>query len=102
MVKLALEESGYLGKLNPEKEEDLSRIENIKELVSVVQSFPNIDDFLANIALMEEEYFPQGKLESQNNHVAVNLMTLHRAKGTEFPVVFISGLEEGLCSLPRP
>jgi DNA helicase-2/ATP-dependent DNA helicase PcrA len=45
---------------------------------------------------MEEEYFPQGKLESQNNHAAVNLMTLHRAKGTEFPVVFISGLEEGL------
>ena len=97
LVKLALEESGYLGKLNPEKEEDLSRIENIKELVSVAQNFPNIDDFLANIALMEEEYFPQGKLESQNGQAAaVNLMTLHRAKGTEFPVVFISGLEEGL------
>jgi DNA helicase-2/ATP-dependent DNA helicase PcrA len=97
LVKLALEESGYLGKLNPEKEEDLSRIENIKELISVAQNFPNVDDFLANIALMEEEYFPQGKLESQNSQVAaVNLMTLHRAKGTEFPVVFITGLEEGL------
>ncbi|MBP8591311.1 UvrD-helicase domain-containing protein [Candidatus Shapirobacteria bacterium] len=97
LVKLALEKSGYLEKLNPEKEEDLSRIENLKELISVAQSFPNIDDFLANIALMEEEYFPQGKFENQSNqNPAVNLMTLHRAKGTEFPIVFITGLEEGL------
>ncbi len=97
LVKLALEKSGYLEKLNPEKEEDLSRIENLKELISVAQSFPNIDDFLANIALMEEEYFPQGKFENQESqNPAVNLMTLHRAKGTEFPVVFITGLEEGL------
>lgn len=97
LVKLALEKSGYLEKLNPEKEEDLSRIENLKELISVAQSFPDIDDFLANIALMEEEYFPQGKIENQESqNPAVNLMTLHRAKGTEFPVVFITGLEEGL------
>jgi len=79
-----------------ETEENLARLENIKELRSVATEFPNINEFLENVALVETEQF-----KSQNtNHVsrrdAVTLMTLHAAKGLEFPIVFIVGMEEGL------
>lgn len=96
-----VEKTGYLSKYKRETEENLARLENIKELRSVATEFPNINEFLENVALIEAEQLDSGKIQSQvTNHQsprnAVTLMTLHSAKGLEFPVVFIVGMEEGL------
>jgi DNA helicase-2/ATP-dependent DNA helicase PcrA len=87
----------YLDKYKRETEENLQRLENIKELRSVAAEFPNINEFLENVALVEAEVsFSEspGSLDDEKNRVT--LMTLHSAKGLEFPVIFIVGMEEGL------
>jgi DNA helicase-2/ATP-dependent DNA helicase PcrA len=66
--------------------------ENIKELRSVATQFPNIFEFLENVALVEAE---ENKTHTETNE-AITLMTIHAAKGLEFPVVFLIGMEEGL------
>jgi len=91
----------YLNKFKKEDEESISRLENIKELKSVAQKFPDINEFLENIALMEQEYLPKEKIFNDKPHNKITLMTLHAAKGTEFPVVFITGMEEGLLPHSR-
>lgn len=92
-----LGETGYLELYNPEVEEDLRRLENIKELRSVATEFPHLTDFLENVALVQQEYLPdQPSAFGHTLNEAVTLMTLHAAKGLEFPVVFIIGMEEGL------
>ncbi|MGI5825997.1 MAG: ATP-dependent helicase [Patescibacteria group bacterium] len=88
----ALRASGYLELYDPEIEEDLARLENIKELRSVATQFTNLNDFLENVSLVEQEQLSG----DQNSAESVTLMTLHSAKGLEFPVVFIIGMEEGL------
>ncbi len=90
--------SGYLELFNSEKEEDLYRLENIKELRSVAAEFPDLSQFLENVSLVEQEYLPNQKLKTKadSSSSAVTLMTLHAAKGLEFPVVFMVGMEEGL------
>jgi len=85
----------YLNLYNSEVEEDLARLENIKELRSVAAQFANLNDFLENVSLVEQEYLPDNQLKSEKPN-AVTLMTLHAAKGLEFPVVFLVGMEEGL------
>ncbi len=102
VLNLVLEKSSYLERFKPENEDDLSRLENIKELESVALEFPELNQFLENIALMEQEYFPQNQLkEFSQNKERVTLMTLHSAKGTEFEVVFLAGMEEGLLPHSR-
>ena len=101
LLNSVLNESGYLSKFKENNEEDLSRLENIKELKSVAQKFPDINEFLENIALMEQEYLPQKKIFNNKSENNITLMTLHAAKGTEFPIVFITGMEEGLLPHAR-
>lgn len=84
----------YLELYNPDDEEDLARLENIKELRSVAEQFPRLLDFLENIALTEKE--AKSKRIVDDVRGAVTLMTLHSAKGLEFKTVFLVGLEEGL------
>lgn len=90
-----LKRSSYLERYDKEDAEDRARLENIKELRSVALEFPNLIKFLENVALVEQEYMPDGQYEAQGNN-AVTLMTMHAAKGLEFKIVFIVGLEEGL------
>jgi DNA helicase-2/ATP-dependent DNA helicase PcrA len=90
-----LEKTGYLELFLKETEENFARLENIKELRSVAAEFPNINEFLENVALVEAEQRSRGK-GGESSRDAVTLMTLHAAKGLEFPVVFIVGMEEGL------
>ena len=71
-----------------------SRLENIKELKSVADHFPSLDEFLQQVALVESEYSQEEKKRRKND--GVRLMTLHQAKGLEFKVVFITGLEDGI------
>lgn len=90
--------TGYLDLFAKESEENLARLENIKELRSVATEFPDINEFLENIALVEADQINNKQLtvNSEQSRNSVTLMTLHAAKGLEFPVVFIVGLEEGL------
>jgi DNA helicase II / ATP-dependent DNA helicase PcrA len=86
--------TGYLELYNPEDEEDAARLENIKELRSVAQEYPQLHDFLENITLTERESKRAGEREGERG--SVTLMTLHAAKGLEFKTVFLVGMEEGL------
>lgn len=93
-----LQQTAYQEKYSRETEENMARLENIKELRSVAQEFPKLSEFLENVALVEAEQQNAGtldytKMEDENK---VAMMTLHSAKGLEFPVVFIVGMEEGL------
>lgn len=101
LMDAVLQKTDYLSKYKIESEENLARLENIKELRSVATEFPNIHEFLENVALVEAEQDDKGKIKSQisnlkSQHNSVTLMTLHAAKGLEFPIVFIVGMEEGL------
>ena len=96
LLDQVLEATGYLDLYNPKDEEGLSRLENIKELRSVAAEFPSISEFLENVALVEQEHLPDHPANSQKKRNAVTFMTLHAAKGLEFPIVFLVGMEEGL------
>ncbi len=85
----------YLSLYDPKDEEDITRLENIKELRSVAIEFPSLSSFLENVALVEQEHMPDHPRKDEKIN-AVTLMTLHAAKGLEFPYVFIIGMEEGL------
>jgi len=91
LMDRVLEATDYLSLYNASVEEEAYRLENIKELRSVATEFPNLTTFLETIALMEDQDARRVKRE-----IAVTLMTLHAAKGLEYPIVFIVGMEEGL------
>lgn len=88
--------TGYLDLYDAHVEEEQSRLENIKELRSVATEFPDLGQFLENVALVEQEYMPERLKNREGHRNAVTLMTLHAAKGLEFPIVCIVGMEEGL------
>lgn len=91
-----IREIGYLDLYKKESEENISRLENIKELRSVATEFPNLSEFLENVALVEQEESSKSHVIPNDESGKVTLMTLHAAKGLEFPVVFIIGMEEGI------
>jgi ATP-dependent DNA helicase UvrD/PcrA len=97
MVEAAFTESGYLIELETERTiEAMGRVENLKELVGVAREFEarqpdgSLADFLEQIALVSEQD------EYDEDDPAVTLMTLHNAKGLEFDVVFMVGMEDGV------
>ena len=96
-ISLVIEKSGYLRELSEEKTpENESRIDNLQELVNVAGEFEPEDlnnvlgEFLSQVALVSDI----DGLENISNNAT--LMTLHSAKGLEFPIVFLAGLEEGI------
>lgn len=97
IIDLVLSKTGYLEFLDDGTLEGAARIENVKELRSVAAQFPLLEDLLENISLVEREYLPENSaLDTDGKKNAITLMTLHAAKGLEYEVVFIVGLEEGL------
>lgn len=95
LLGLILETTEFLKQFDEEIDEELSRIENVRELQAVASEFEKLSDFLENVALVQSEY-SSGEKTSTAKKDHVTLMTLHAAKGLEFPVVFMIGLEEGL------
>jgi DNA helicase-2/ATP-dependent DNA helicase PcrA len=91
--------TGYLDQYNPDIEEDYARLENIKELKSVGVTHTDVVEFLEQVALVESEY-SQGEKTGRSRD-GVRLMTMHQAKGLEFPYVFVVGLEEGILPHSR-
>jgi DNA helicase-2/ATP-dependent DNA helicase PcrA len=97
LTKLVVEKSGYLDRLKAEGTiEALNRLENVNELLAAIGEFENmhpgasLDDFLAEVSLLTDiDVYDE-------TSDAVTLMTLHNAKGLEFPIVFITGMEEGV------
>ena len=90
VLQLALEGSGYLAELEASDTiEDHTRIENLGELVGSAREFTVIEEFMEQVALVADT----DQLDDDNQVV---LMTLHSAKGLEFPTVFLAGVEEGV------
>ncbi|HVN70331.1 MAG TPA: DUF3553 domain-containing protein [Candidatus Binatia bacterium] len=97
LLVAAMERSGYVRELQSEDTHDArARLENLQELVGVAREYeasdeePSLAGFLANIALVSD----LDTLEEDASYVT--LMTLHSAKGLEFPSVFLTGFEEGV------
>lgn len=97
LLNKVIEETGYVEELKAEDtEESRARIENIDELISKVVSYeqdaeePSLDGFLSEVALIADI----DSVEESDNRVL--LMTLHSAKGLEFPNVYLAGMEDGI------
>ncbi len=91
LIEHLLEASGYLGELRAEHSVEADgRIENLAELVGVAREFPRADDFLEQVSLVSDT----DSLDDDESSVV--LMTMHSAKGLEYPVVFLLGMEDGV------
>jgi len=91
LVRAVVEQTGYLAELTAEgTHEAESRIENITQLVTVASSYETLEEFLSMVALVSDAD------ELGEAAERVSLMTLHIAKGLEYPAVFLVGLEEGI------
>ncbi len=89
-LQIVLDESGYSEMLKNKKDlENENRLENIKELLSAMKEFDNLESFLEHVALATS-------LDQDWESEKVNLMTLHASKGLEFDIVYLPGWEEGL------
>ena len=90
LLQVILDESGYSLKLKNKKDlENESRLENIKELLSAMKEFDNLESFLEHVSLATS-------VDQEWDGQKVNLMTMHASKGLEFDVIFLPGWEEGL------
>ncbi|OGP15953.1 MAG: ATP-dependent DNA helicase PcrA [Deltaproteobacteria bacterium GWA2_50_8] len=96
-VKSVMEESGYIDDLKQQKTlEAESRLENLDELLNVISDYesreeePTLERFIDQVSLVQDSD------EIDRSGGVVSLMTIHLAKGLEFPVVFMGGMEEGL------
>ena len=90
LAEIVLDESGYTAMWQADKSADAAgRLENLKELVRSMEEFENLAGFLEHISLVMDR-------DSAEGEQAVNIMTLHSAKGLEFDTVFLPGWEEGL------
>ncbi len=101
VIDRILPASGYLEKYDENDKDDYRRLENIKEMSSVAQQFPDLGRFLESVALVQQEYSVQERRKKDSLDRAVKLMTLHSSKGLEFDIVFIAGMEEGLLPHSR-
>ena len=95
LAEAILEESGYTTMWQNDKTPEApGRLENLKELVKALENFENLQGFLEHVALIMDN-------EADDNERKVSIMTLHAAKGLEFPAVFLPGWEDGLFPSQR-
>ena len=91
VLRAVIDATGYVAELEAERSiEAVGRIENINELVGVAEEHRDLDTFLEAVSLVADTD------ELSEDQTSVSLMTVHTAKGLEFPVVFIAGMEEGV------
>ena len=95
LAETILDESGYTEMwLNDKTPEAPGRLDNLKELVKALEQFDNLQGFLEHVSLIMDN-------ETEGAEEKVTIMTLHAAKGLEFPVVFLPGWEDGLFPSQR-
>jgi len=96
IIKLVLDRSGYKKFINDGSVEAEARLENISELVSVAAKYDQLEPGMSLSIFLEEVSLIADIDSMKDEDNAVTLMTVHSAKGLEFPYVFIAGLEEGV------
>ncbi len=95
LAEQILEESGYTEMWQNDKTPEApGRLENLKELIKALEQFENLQGFLEHVALIMDN-------ETDDGGTKVSIMTLHAAKGLEFPAVFLPGWEDGLFPSQR-
>jgi DNA helicase II / ATP-dependent DNA helicase PcrA len=95
LAEVILDESGYTAMWQNDKTPEApGRLENLKELVKALEEFENLQGFLEHVSLIMDN-------EQDDAEPKVTLMTLHAAKGLEFPAVFLPGWEDGLFPSQR-
>ena len=95
LAQIILDESGYTGMWQNDKTPEApGRLENLKELVKALEQFENLQGLLEHVSLIMDN-------EKGGDGEKVSIMTLHAAKGLEFPAVFLPGWEEGLFPSQR-
>jgi DNA helicase-2/ATP-dependent DNA helicase PcrA len=96
LLEQALERSGYAEELVAEHSVEADgRLENLAELVGTARDYDTVDEFLEQVSLVADtDQLPDAATDGDTSQVL--LMTLHAAKGLEFPVVFLLGLEDGV------
>lgn len=95
LATMILDESGYTGHWQNDKTPEApGRLENLKELVKALEQFESLQGFLEHVSLIMDN-------ESDDGGAKVSIMTLHAAKGLEFPAVFLPGWEDGLFPSQR-
>ncbi len=95
LAEIILDESGYTAMWQNDKTPEApGRLENLKELIKALESFENLQGFLEHVSLIMDN-------EQADSDAKVSIMTLHAAKGLEFPAVFLPGWEDGLFPSQR-
>jgi DNA helicase-2/ATP-dependent DNA helicase PcrA len=95
LAEIILDESGYTAHWQNDKTPEApGRLENLKELVKALEGFENLQGFLEHVSLIMDN-------ASEDAGAKVSIMTLHAAKGLEFPMVFLPGWEDGLFPSQR-
>ncbi|WP_103762452.1 ATP-dependent helicase [Roseovarius confluentis] len=95
LAEMVLDETGYTEMWQMDKTPEApGRLENLKELVKALEGFENLQGFLEHVSLIMDN-------ESEEQGEKVSIMTLHAAKGLEFPAVFLPGWEDGLFPSQR-
>ena len=95
LAEMVLDESGYTAMWQNDKTPEApGRLENLKELVKALEQFENLQGFLEHVSLIMDN-------ETETDGAKVSIMTLHAAKGLEFPAVFLPGWEDGLFPSQR-
>ncbi len=95
LAQVILDEAGYTAMWQNDKTPEApGRLENLKELVKALESFDNLQGFLEHVSLIMDN-------ESEDAEQKISIMTLHAAKGLEFPAVFLPGWEDGLFPSQR-
>ncbi|MEM6308435.1 MAG: UvrD-helicase domain-containing protein [Pseudomonadota bacterium] len=95
LAEIVLDESGYTAMWQNDKTPEApGRLENLKELIKALEAFENLQGFLEHVSLIMDN-------ASEEAEDKISIMTLHAAKGLEFPMVFLPGWEDGLFPSQR-
>ena len=99
VTETLLEESGYTDMQKADRATGQTRLDNLKELIQAMQAFDTLQAYLEHVSLVMD--IDRGAGDDPNGAGAVQIMTLHGAKGLEFPLVFLPGWEEGVFPSQR-